>query len=45
VAKSSSALVLFTLVAEHRYQPRPEAVGWMPELYARLLRVYAEPPV
>ena len=24
------------------YQPRPKAGGWMPELYARLLRMYTE---
>src|SRR5213593_121941 len=27
---------------EPRYQPRPKAGGWMPELYARLLRMYTE---
>jgi len=31
-----------SMSAQRRYQPRPKAVGWMPELYARLLRVYTE---
>jgi uncharacterized protein (DUF433 family) len=39
-AKVSTFLTWFTAAAERWYQPRPKAVGCMPELYARLLRVY-----
>src|SRR2546427_3539549 len=38
---SDARVIMWVLVAANgQYQPRPKAVGCMPELYARLLRVY-----